>query len=105
MSSRTLNFKQNLLILVDYREKMSPRRDPPVKVNFQLRVDFTPVFSATCPFFSDVHHSQIEHFKQAVVSGEHRFVFTDFSELPVEPLNGICSINQRPDFFGIFEIR
>jgi hypothetical protein len=64
-------------------------RKPVGEENFKLRIDKPPVPASANPFFGDVHGGQIEHFEQAVVVGKNDLAFGDFSELAVEPLNGI----------------
>ena len=41
-------------------------RDPVAVVDHKLSVDAAPVLTATCPFFRDVLHSQIQHLEKTV---------------------------------------
>lgn len=43
-------------------------RYPVTVVDYQLSVDTAPILTASCPFFSDVLHSQIQHFEKAVIA-------------------------------------
>ena len=67
-------------------------------------MDLAPILAAAGPFLGDVHHGQIEHFKQTVIGGEYGFCLGHLSQLPVEVLNGIGGIDQCSDFLGILEI-
>ena len=58
-----------------------------------IAVHFT-LLSPTGPLFRNIHHSQIEHFKQAVISRKNRLGFCHFPKLTVEALNGVSGINQ-----------
>ena len=71
---------------------------PILEINCQLCVNLAPILPAARPLFRDVQHSQIQHFQQAVIRGEHGFGFRDLPELTVEALNRICGVNQR--FWG-----
>lgn len=67
-------------------------------------MDLFPVLTMPCPFLCDVHHRQIQHFQQTVVSRENGFGFCHLAQLAVKAFNGVGRINQASDCFRIFEI-
>ena len=70
----------------------------------QLRVNSPQIFSTSCPFFCDIHHSQIQHFQQAIIRWEYRLSFGDLAQLAVEILNGIRGVNKCAHLLRILEI-
>lgn len=56
------------------------------------------------PFFCDVSSRDIQHFEQAVICRKYAFVFGHFSQLAVEPFDGVGGVNQLSDLFGILGI-
>ena len=58
---------------------------------FQLGINLPPVLPAARPLFRDDDHGEVQHLEQAVVGGENKLGFDDFSELPVEIFNGHLS--------------
>lgn len=83
---------------------MSILFDPIVEVDFQLGVNLAPILAATGPFLGYVDHGQAQDFQEAIVSGENRLAFCDFSELAIESFNGIGGIDQFSDLFRVFKI-
>ena len=59
-------------------------------------MDQAPILPTAGPLLGDVHGCKVEHFKQAVVAGEHRFAFGNLPELAVESFDGISGINELP---------
>ena len=72
--------------------------DPVSEENSHLGIDHAPVLTPTGPLFCNVYHSQIEHFKQAVIRRENRLGFCHLSKLTVKALYGVGSVNQPPYF-------
>ena len=79
-------------------------RHAPGKVNGQLGVDQAPILPPPGPFFRNVHHGQIQHFQQAVISGKHRFGLGHLAQLAIKPLNGIGGVDQPAYLLGILEV-
>lgn len=67
-------------------------------------MDQAPVLTATSPFFSNVHHGQIQHFQQAVISRKHGFGFCHLAQLAVKSFNGVSGVDQAPYLLGILEV-
>ena len=67
-------------------------------------MDQAPVLTASSPFFGNVHHGQIQHFQQAVISRKHGFGFCHLAQLAVKSFNGVGGIDQAPYLLGILEI-
>ena len=78
-------------------------RHPVGVINCKLGVDHRPILPPACPLFRDVQHGQIQHFEQAVIGGKNGLGFGHFSQLAVEALDGVCSVNQPPEFFRKLE--
>lgn len=53
-------------------------RYPVYKIDLKLRVDLAPILAASGPFLGDVHHGQIEHFKQTVIGGDTDLALVTF---------------------------
>jgi hypothetical protein len=69
-----------------------------------LGVYDAPVLPPASPLSCDIHHGQIEHFQQAVISRKYRFRLGHLAKLSVEALNGIGGIDQSPNLLGELEI-
>jgi len=69
-----------------------------------LGIDHAPVLPPTGPFFRNVHHSQIQHFQQAVVRWEDGFGLGNLSKLAVEPFYRVGGINKAANLLWILEI-
>ena len=67
-------------------------------------MDHAPALPPAGPLFGNIHHGQIQHFQQAVISGEYRFGLGYLAQLAVEALNSIGGIDQPPDLLGILEV-
>ena len=67
-------------------------------------MDQAPILPTAGPLLGDVHGCKVEHFKQAVIAGEHRFSFGNLPELAVESFDGISGINELPYLARILEI-
>ena len=74
------------------------------KVDRHLGVNQAPILSPPGPFFRNVHHGQIQHFQQAVISGKHRFGLGHLAELAVETLNCVGGVDQPAYLLGILEV-
>ena len=74
------------------------------KVDCHLGVNQAPILSPSSPFFRNVHHGQIQHFQQAVISGKHRFGLGHLAQLAVETLNGVGGVDQPAYLLGILEV-
>lgn len=59
-------------------------------------MDQAPILPTAGPLLGDVHGCKVEHFKQAVVAGEHRFAFGNLPKLAVKSFDGISGINELP---------
>lgn len=53
--------------------------------------------------FDDFLGGQIEHFAQGIATGEAWFVFCDFSELAIQPLDDIGCIYDSPKLGRVCE--
>lgn len=49
------------------------------------------------PFFRNVLHDQVYQFQKGIIRCKSTFCFSHFSDLPMEALNGIGSINYPSD--------
>jgi len=67
-------------------------------------MNLPPILSAPGPFSRDIHGCEIEHFEQAVITGEHGFAFGYFPELPIKAFDGIRRVDELPDFARVLEI-
>lgn len=67
-------------------------------------MDYRPVLPSSGPFFRDIHHGQIQHLEQAVISWENSLGLGHFPELPVEALNGVSRIDEPTQFLRELEI-
>ena len=74
------------------------------KVDRHLGVNQAPILPSSGPFFRNVHHGQIQHFQQAVISGKHRFGLGHLAELAVETLNCVGGVDQPAYLLGILEV-
>jgi len=54
----------------------------------------SPILSPSGPFFSDIHHCQVQHFQEAVIRGEYRLAFGHFAELAIESFDSIGGVDQ-----------
>ena len=59
---------------------------PILKIDCQLSMDHTPVLTAAGPLFGNIHHCQIQHFEQALISRKHGFRFCYLAKLAVKNL-------------------
>ena len=80
------------------------RLDPVCKVNTELIHCLPPVSRSADPFFRNVDHGQIQHFKQRVIRWENGFGFCYFPELTIEILDGIRRIDHRADLRRVLEV-
>ena len=64
------------------------------KIDGHLGVDQAPVLPPSSPLFRNVHHSQIQHFQQAVIGGKDGLGLGHLAQLAVETLNGIGGVDQ-----------
>ena len=67
-------------------------------------MDQAPVLPPAGPLSGNIHHGQIQHFQQAVISREYGFGLGHLAQLAVEALNGIGGIDQPPDLLGVLEV-
>ena len=67
-------------------------------------MDQTPVLPTFRPFLRDVHHRQIQHYKQAVIGGKHGFGLGYLAQLAVETLDGVGGIDDLAHLGRILEI-
>ena len=74
------------------------------KIDGHLGVDQAPVLPPSGPFFGNVHHSQIQHFQQAVICGKDGFGFGHLAQLAIEALNGVGGVDQPAHLLGVLEI-
>ena len=74
------------------------------KLDGHLGVDQAPILPTSGPFFRNVHHGQIQHFQQAVISGKHQFGLGHLAELAVETLNGVGGVDQPAYLLGVLEV-
>ena len=74
------------------------------KVDGHLGVDQTPVLPPSGPFFRNIHHSQIQHFQQAVIGRKDGFSFGYLAELAVKALNGVGGVDQSAYLLGVLEV-
>lgn len=74
------------------------------KVHRQLSVNNAPILPPAGPLFRNIHHCQIQHFKQTVIGRKHRFWLSYLPELTVEALNGVSGIDESPDLLRVLEI-
>ena len=70
----------------------------------QLRMNLTPITTATGPFFCDVHHCKVQHLKQAIIRRKDSFVFSHFSKLAIESFYRIGCIDKCTHCLRILEI-
>lgn len=74
------------------------------KVDGHLGVDQAPVLPSSGPFFRNIHHGKIKHFRQTIIRRKYRFGFGDLAQLAVETLNGIGGVDQPAYLLGVLEI-
>ena len=67
-------------------------------------MNHAPILPPASPLFRDVHHRQIQHFKQAVIRRKDGFRLGHFAELPVEPLNGVGGVDPPPHLLRVLEV-
>ncbi len=79
-------------------------RDSVAVVDHKLSVDAAPVLTATCPFFRDVLHSQIQHLEKTVICRKYGLGFGDLLQLAIEAFYGIGRIDQLSQFLRKLEI-
>ena len=75
-------------------------RYPVTVVDYQLSVDTAPILTASCPFFSDILHSQIQHFEKTVIGRKYGLCLSHFLQLAVKALYGVGGIDQLTQIFG-----
>ena len=63
-----------------------------------------PILPSASPFPGNVHHSQIQHFQQAVICREYGLGLGHLSELPVKIFNGVGGVDQPPNLLGVLEV-
>ena len=54
-------------------------------------MDHAPALPPAGPLFGNVHHGQIQHFQQAVISGEYGFGLGHLAQLAVEALDSFVN--------------
>ena len=74
------------------------------KIDGHLSVDQAPVLPSSSPLFGNIHHSQIQHFQQTVISGKDGLSFGYLAQLAVKALNGIGGVDQSAHLLGVLEI-
>ena len=74
------------------------------KVDRYLGVNQAPSLPPSGSFFRSVHHGQIQHFQQAVISGKHRFSLGHLAKLAVEALNCVGGVDQPAYLLGVLEV-
>ena len=74
------------------------------KVDGNLGVDQVPVLPPPSPLFRNVHHGQIQHFLQAVISGKDGFGLGRLAQMAVEALNGVGGEDQPAHLLGVLEV-
>lgn len=79
-------------------------RYPVTVVDYQLSVDTAPILTASCPFFSDVLHSQIQHFEKAVIGQKYGLCLSHFLQLAVKALYSVGGIDQFTKLWWKLEI-
>jgi hypothetical protein len=67
-------------------------------------MDGAPILSSAGPLFRDIHHSQIQHFQQAVVGGKYGLRLGDLTQLAIEALYGVGGIDQPPYLLRVLEV-
>ena len=67
-------------------------------------MDPAPILPPAGPFFRNIHHRQIQHLEQAVISRKDRFCLRHLAELPVEALNGIGGIDEPTHLLRVLEV-
>ena len=63
------------------------------KVDSHLGMDQAPVLPPSSPLFRNIHHSQIQHFQQAVIGGKDGLGLNHLAQLAVKTLNGVGDID------------
>ncbi len=63
-----------------------------------------PILPPASPFPGNVHHSQIQHFQQAVIGREYGLGLGHLSKLSVKSLNRVGGVDQPPDLLGVLEV-
>lgn len=62
-------------------------------IDCKLNVNDAPILPLSDLFFRNVHHGEIQHFRQVVIRRENRIGFCDLGELAIEPFDGIGRID------------
>ena len=78
--------------------------DPVLEVYTELRKDLAPVAIFSCPFFRDVHRSQIQKLEKGIIGRKDRSCLGDFPQLPVKVLNLVRRIDHPAQFLRILEV-
>ena len=65
--------------------------------DLQLAEDHIPVLAAGVPVLYDALRSRVKHLVQGIIIGEERLVFSDLSELAVQPLNDVRRVSDPAD--------
>ena len=72
---------------------------------FQLSVDPAPILTPARPFFCNVDHSEIQHFKQAVIGRKNRFRLRYLTQLTVKAFDRVCGVDQFSKLLRELEVR
>lgn len=65
---------------------------PVPELDHKLPIGFTPVTVRHGPFLYDVCRTQVQCLAQRIIIWEYGFILSDFSQLPVEALDCVCSV-------------
>lgn len=60
-------------------------------------MDDAPILTPPSPFFGNLHHSQVQHFQQAVIGRKNGLGLGHLTKLAVKALNGVGGIDQPPN--------
>ena len=74
------------------------------EVDCQLSMDHAPILASARPFLCNIHHSQVEHFQQAVIGRKNGLSLGHFPQLAVKALNGVGGVDQPAYLLRILEV-
>ena len=74
------------------------------KLDGHLSVDQATVLPLSGPLLRDIHHGQIQHFQQTIISREYQFGLGYLAQLAVETLNGVGGVDQPVHYLEVLEI-
>ena len=66
-------------------------------------MDQAQVLPQSSPLFRNIHHSQIQHFQQAIIGRKDGLGLGHLAQLAVEALNGVGGADQPAHLLGILE--